>query len=295
MAKGTTESGETIMVYGGDLSYGETIEVDFKEESNQYINSKINYESIDIFKEHFDKDGLVEFKKLKEVKHKSTPLNRVYELDNKYVFPNKNIKHQIEYLYDKNLISESKIKISESWWSVKGRAPVYGVNYIELIEKVIKNGEPISSWFICEREKDFNKGVYADLFVLGNLSESEFQIQLWQIIGEGSELLYAHGLLNKNNLNFTHFDLASHYIDPDLVPKLIYGKQKLKLTKKVKWLRIDNGIDKQTAFDLIKMFFPMDYLVNEFLENPVQTLSNKCHCCVAVHDIFDFVARYTDA
>jgi len=25
------------------------------------------------------------------------------------------------------------------------------------------------------------------------------------------------------------------------------------------------------------------------------TLSNKCHCCVAVHDIFDFVARYTDA
>jgi len=24
------------------------------------------------------------------------------------------------------------------------------------------------------------------------------------------------------------------------------------------------------------------------------TLSNKCHCCVAVHDIFGFVARYTD-
>ena len=143
------------------------------------------------------------------------------------------------------------------------------MNYIELIEKVIKSGEPISSWFICEREKDFNKGAYADLFVLGNLSDSKFQIQLWQIIGEGSELLYAHGLLNKNTLNFTHFDLASHYIDPDLVPKLIYGKQKLKLTKKVKWLRIDNGIDKQTAFDLIKMFFPMDYLVNEFLENPV--------------------------
>jgi len=25
------------------------------------------------------------------------------------------------------------------------------------------------------------------------------------------------------------------------------------------------------------------------------TPSNKCHCCVAVHDIFYFVARYTDA
>ena len=25
------------------------------------------------------------------------------------------------------------------------------------------------------------------------------------------------------------------------------------------------------------------------------TLSNKCHCCVAVHDVFGFVARYTDA
>jgi len=270
LAFGIDDKDEKHMVFGGDLCYGETIEVDkYKEESKMFINSKVNYESTAIFSEHFDKDGLIEFSKLKEVTSKSKPLQRIYELNNYWVFPERRIKYHVEYLYEKKLINESRIKVSKSWSSVVGRAPVYAVNYIELLKNVIDKRESISSWFICEREKDFDKGVYADLFVLGNFNESDLQIQLWQILGEGSEILFAHGLIDRETFKFNHFDLATHYVHPIMIPKLIYDKQRIDLINKEKWLRIDGMIEEESVFELIKLFFPIDYLVDEFRESPV--------------------------
>lgn len=270
LAFGIDGKGDKHMVFGGDLCYGETIEVEpYREELRMFINPKINYDSIDMFSEHFDKDGLIEFGKLKEVRSKSKPFRRIYELGDYWVFPQRKIKHQVEYLYENSLIDNSRIKITKSWSSVIGRAPVYAVNYIELLKKVIANRESISSWFICEREKDFDKGVYADLFVLGNFNESDLQIQLWQIIGEGDEILFAHGLIDRETFKFNHFDLATHYVHPKMIPRLIYDKQRIDLIKKEKWLRLDGEIEEENVFELIKMFFPIDYLVDEFKENPV--------------------------
>ena len=270
LAFGIDSNGDKHMVFGGDLCYGETIEVEpYKEESRMFINPKINYDSVDIFSDYFDKDGLIEFGKLKEVKSKSKPFQRIYELGDYWVFPNRKIKHQVEYLYENCLIDNSRIKITNSWSSVVGRAPVYAVNYIELLKKVITKRESISSWFICEREKDFDKGVYADLFVLGNSNESDLQIQLWQIIGEGDEILFAHGLIDRKTFKFNHFDLATHYVHPMVIPRLIYDKQRIDLINKEKWLRLDGEIEEENVFELIKMFFPIDYLVDEFKENPV--------------------------
>lgn len=270
LAFGIDGKGEKHMVFGGDLCYGETIEVEpYNEESRMFINPKINYDSIDIFSEYFDKDGLIDFRKLKEVKHKSKPFQRIYELGGYWVFPQRKIQFHIEYLYENNLIQNSRIKITKSWSSILGRAPVYAVNYIDLLKKVIERRESISSWFICEREKDFDKGVYADLFVLGNFNESDLQIQLWQIIGEGDEILFAHGLIDRETFKFKHFDLATHYVHPMMIPRLIYDKQRIDLINKEKWLRVDGVIEGESVFELIKMFFPIDYLVDEFKENPV--------------------------
>lgn len=215
LAFGIDEKGEPHMVLGGDLCYGETIEVEpYKEESGMFINSKINYDSIDIFSKHFDKDGLIEFRKLKEVNSKSKPLQRIYELESYWVFPQGKIKYHIEYLYKHNLITNSRIKITNSWSSVTGRVRVHGINYIDLLKEVIEKRESKSSWYYCEREKDFDKGVYADLFVLSNFNESDLQIQLWQVIGGGDEILFAHGLIDRETFKFNHFDLATHYVHP---------------------------------------------------------------------------------
>lgn len=275
LAFGINDKEDKYIVYGGDLCYGETIVVEpYEGYSKMFINPKINYESIDIFSRYFDKDGLIEFNKLGEVISKSKPFHRVYELDNYWVFPERKIKYHIEYLYENNLINKSRIKITNSWSSVVGRVPVYSVNYLDLLRKVIEKKQAISSWFICEREKDFDKGVYADLFVLGNYNEEDLQIQLWQIIGQGGEILYAHGLMDRNTFIFKHIDLATHYINPIMIPRLIYHKQRIDLIKKEKWLRVDGEIKEEIAFELIKKFFPIDYLVDEFKENPVP---NKAH------------------
>ncbi|RIH64990.1 hypothetical protein D1164_10380 [Mariniphaga sediminis] len=270
IAKGTDPDNQEYLVFGGDLFLGESVEVkSYHKNKNLFIVAPLNYSNTKIFEKHFDKDGLIDFKKLKEVKLKSTPFHRIYEIDGYWVFPDKKIKKHIEYLYQNGLENYSKIKISKSYNSVTSRIPVYSVNYQTILDRIIKDGDSISSWFICEREKNFDKGVYADLYVLGNLNEANIQIQLWQIIGQGEEILYAHLLLDKESKNINHFDLATHFVHPFDIPKLIYDKKRIELIAKTKWLRIDNGISDNQAFDLIKLFFPIDYLVDEFNENPV--------------------------
>lgn len=54
-----------------------------------------------------------------------------------------------------------------------------------------------------------------------------------------------------------------------MIPKLIYDKQRIDLINKEKWLRVDGEIEEENVFELIKMFFPIDYLVDEFKENLV--------------------------
>ena len=265
LAKGSDKNGNEYFVIGGELCYGDTIEIE-KYKDNLWINQKVNYPNIEIFSNYFDKDGLIEFNKLKEVTRYSRPNQRIYELEGYWVFIEGRIRNQVEFLYNNGLIERSRVKITKSWVSHFFRAPVYGVNYSKLLSKVIKNGESISSWFICEREKDFNKGVYADLFIIGNFNEKDLQIQLWQIIGEGSEVLFAHGLIDRKTKSFKHFDLASHFIDPMIIPKFLSKKQRMELKEKKKWIRVDGEINEYQVFEMIKMFFPLDYLVDEFRE-----------------------------
>jgi hypothetical protein len=273
IAKGIDEKNDSFIVFGGDLFIGELVEVESYGETNEsFIVSQLNYESIEIFAKHFDKDGLIRLSELKEVEYKSKPYRRIYEIEGYWVFPEKKIINQLEYLYTNGIINDSKIKISKRYNTVVSRVPVYSVNYQEILNKVINDRKPISSWFICEREKNFDKGIYADLYVLANLNDSNIQIQLWQIIGQGDEILYAHILLDKKTKKVNHFDLATHFVNPIDIPRLIYQKERIDLISKTKWIRIDNGITEDNVFDMIKMFFPIDYLVDEFNENPVPNM-----------------------
>lgn len=264
-AKGSDDHGNDYFVIGGDLCYGDLIEIE-KYENNEkfWINQKVNYSNIEIFSKYYDKDSLIEFNKLKEVTRYSKPNQRIYELDGYWVFIEKRIQNHVEYLYDNGLINNSKIKITKTWTSHFFRAPVYGINYTKLLSKIIKNNESISSWFICERKKNFNQGVYADLYIIGNFDEKDLQIQLWQIIDNGSEVLFAHGLIDRETKKFNHFDLASHFIDPMIIPSFLLNKQRMQLNEKKKWIRIDGEINEEQIFDMIKMFFPLDYLIDEF-------------------------------
>ena len=96
--------------------------------------------------------------------------------------------------------------------------------------------------------------------------EGYIQIQLWQILGDGSNILYAHGLIDQDSLMFNHFDLAVHHVNPQEIPAFIHEKARLKLINKDKYLRLDGGIRREHVFDMIRLFFPLDYLVDEYTE-----------------------------
>ena len=81
IAFGVDDEGNEYRVFGGDLYYGETIEVEpCKENTKIFAVPKINYESIEIFSKYFDRDGLIDLNTLNEVKGKSKPFNRIYLL-----------------------------------------------------------------------------------------------------------------------------------------------------------------------------------------------------------------------
>jgi hypothetical protein len=114
------------------------------------------------------------------------------------------------------------------------------------------------------KKKDFTNGFYADFYVIGNLNEGNFQLQFWEIIGDGQELFYSHFIKNLTKDTFSHFDLATHYLKNSCnVDDLLQRKSKLQI-EKYKWFRNDSNLSKDQIFDITKLFFPLENLIDEF-------------------------------
>jgi len=262
---GLSESNEEIKVLAGHLFYGKRIEVE-EYTDEFYIPKKLNHRQMSI-KLNVDKDGLVELGKLTEDKYVSQPFKRIYDIEGYWFFIPKKITNIVEYLYNNNLIDGSKIKLTEKHTTISSRAPIINVNYNKLFKLLIEKKSSVRAHYYCDHEKDFDKGVYADFYVLGNLQNNEVQFELWEVIGAGEELFYSHFIQNINSDTFKHFDLATHILeDSSNVSSLFFNKQKPALSEKIKWFRNDNDFTKDHVLNITKLFFPLDNLIDEFLE-----------------------------
>lgn len=68
IAKGIDQKNDSFLVFGGDLFIGELVEVESYGKTNEsFIVNQLNYESIEIFAKHFDKDGLIKLSELKRL------------------------------------------------------------------------------------------------------------------------------------------------------------------------------------------------------------------------------------
>ncbi|MFC4687965.1 hypothetical protein ACFO4P_13550 [Epilithonimonas pallida] len=265
---GLIESNKKIKVIAGHLFYGKRIEVEMYTD-NFYIPKKLNYKKMSI-KLDVDKDGLIDLDKLTEDKYVSKPFKRIYEIEGYWFFIPKQITGIVEYLYNNNLIDGSKIKVTEKHTAVSSRAPIINVNYDKLLKLLIEKKSSVRAHYYCEQKKDFDKGLYADFYVLGNLKNNEIQFELWQITGNSRELFYSHFIQDINSDTFKHFDLATHIIEESSnVVSLLFDKQKLPLSDKIKWFRNDNNFKKDDVLNITKLFFPFDILVDEFTERKI--------------------------
>lgn len=260
---GITQENKRIKVLSGHLFYGKTIEIE-KYNDEFYNIKKLNYDENKILSRYVDDDGLIPLEKINEAHHVSTPYKRIYEIDSCWLFVPKPIIKIVEFLYSNNLVTNSKVRLTKSHTEISGRAPIYNVNYDKIFDKVMKEKKSISAHYYCERSKDFANGCYADFYVIANLNEGNFQLQFWEIIGDGQELFYSHFIKNPTMDTFNHFDLATHYLRNGCkVEDLLQRKSKLEIDK-YKWFRNDDNLSKDQVFDITKLFFPLEILIDEF-------------------------------
>lgn len=96
-AIGIDEYDTEHIVIGGDLCYGEIKKVEpWRHDSSIFILTELNYEIDEAFSHFFDKDGLIQFDELTEVKPWSKPNKRIYKLEDYWVFPERMISHHVE-------------------------------------------------------------------------------------------------------------------------------------------------------------------------------------------------------
>lgn len=260
---GILENNSKVKVLDGHLFYGKTVDVE-PYKNDYYIVKNLNYDENEVLAKYTDNDGLVYIEALKEVKYVSKEFKRVYEIENYWFFIPKPLIEVVEYLYKNNLIKESKIRLTKKHTLISGSVPIYNVNYDKIFEKVIIENKAITAHYYCDKEKDFNKGVYADFYVLGNLNEGKFQLQFWEIIGNGNELYYSHFIKNIDEDTFNHFDLATHFLNENSnIEDLLQRKKKIDI-RKFKWFRNDNNFTKEQIFDITKIFFRLENLIDEF-------------------------------
>ena len=180
------------------------------------------------------------------------------------------IRKIYDYLYEKNLSNITRVKATKHRISHRGEAPIIARNFEPLLRDVIKYRTKCKARYYSEKYyRDESKGVYADLVVLAKMKkEGQLQIELWQLLNKCDKAFYVHGYIDTETMKFIHFDIAMHYADMNEFSKIIHGKSKMDSIIKDKLLRLDdvNGIDNEYIFDIIKMFFPMDDLVEEFIE-----------------------------
>jgi len=113
LASGKDSSGNIYFIENGDLFIGQ--EIDFDITGNQIAkHPKLNYNLDNLILKYGDKHNLIHHYLLREIKL-STKNDRIFELGDYWVFPDKVIYKEVEVLLDEtNLWEQSRILISNN-------------------------------------------------------------------------------------------------------------------------------------------------------------------------------------
>jgi hypothetical protein len=265
LAHGRDQQNNSYIIENGDLFLGQNIDV--------YITGKryakipqFNFDLQKLTAEFGDDDELIQTKKLKELRF-SKENDRIFELGDYWITPDREIYGAIELLLqDKSLWTQARIRVSnKSRQTVRSRVQSFGIDFTKAIEKVIQTKKEYS-YFYCENKKEFEtQGAFADFLVLLNTTKrSVIELQCWQAFGQDEILTYAHGEIDNNRRVFIHFDCAKHFSTLGEIEYLFRHKNKLNRNKKRKYFRLDGEIDYESIFRLMKTFFPLDNLIDEY-------------------------------
>lgn len=263
VAVGQDAKGNIRYIMNGDLYLDKTCEVEVNEKSATL--KELNYNISFFIEKYGDKDGLIGTDKLQEIKL-SKPFDRIFQLEDKWVFPSYPIKKLIEIVISNNLWKETRISISKTRFKVISGATIFGIDFKKAILKAAKEGISATHLYWSDYKEWTHLGVFADFLIkITTTKEGFIEFNSWQAIGNEETLFFVHGILGESFNCFTHIDFAYHHTSLDEIQKLLSnGKDKPVLTFKEKILRLDGQIKIDIVFELMSIFFPIDNLVDEY-------------------------------
>jgi len=262
LALGQDRQGTNFFIINGDLYLDKSCDVAINGKSA--ILKELNYDVSTLIEEYGDKDGLIVTSKLKETIF-SKPLDRVYEIDNKFCFPSYPIKELLEIIISNNLWPSTRIAISKTRFKTAARAKVFGIDFRKAILKAATDGISVTRLYSSDF-KEWDLGVFSDFLIkITKTKEDILEFNSWQAVGNEGPLFFVHGIFDKTLVNFNHIDFSYHHTSLNEIQKLLSsGKDRPVLTCKEKILRLDGEIRIETGFELMRIFFPIDSLVDEY-------------------------------
>lgn len=263
VALGQTSMGNIFYIMNGDLYLDKSCDVLINEKTATL--KELNYDITHFIEKYGDKDSLISTQYLQEIKQ-SKPFDRIFEIENKWCFPSYSIKRLTEIAISNDLWNAARISISKTRFRVISRATIFGVDFQRAIFKAVKEGISVTHLY-CPNYKDWTHlGVFADFLIkVTKTKEGLIEFNSWQAIGEEENLFFVHGIINDKLTYFIHIDFAYHHCSLEEIQKLLSnGKEKPILTFKEKIFRIDGQIEIDLGFELMRIFFPIDRLVDEY-------------------------------
>lgn len=264
VALGQDSEGNTFYIKNGDLFLNETCEVQL--DGKLATLKELNYDILALIKKYGDKDGLIKTEKLKEIEH-SKQFDRIFQIDeDKWCFPSYSIKTLIEIIISNDLWDMTRIRISKTRFKVISRATLYGIDFQKAILRAAKKGVAVTRLYSSDFKEWTDEGVFADFLIKLTMSKEGFvEFNSWQAIGRENTLFFVHGILDKSLEYFTHIDFAYHHTSLQEIRKLLQNsKDKPVLNFKEKILRLDGFIKTDIGFELMRNFYPIDNLVDEY-------------------------------
>jgi hypothetical protein len=158
-----------------------------------------------------------------------------------------------------------RVRAGQSIEIVSG-APVRGVPFQKALEIVLREGEHKSTFWIPNQDSDL---YYATLVTRLRCQKgrrgTELVLEAWEWIGAGMDVNYAHAILTDDASQVLHLDGALvHFSCESDAQNLFWTGVKNKGVSYEKYFRVDATLSVDDAVLLIREFFPIEEMVDEY-------------------------------
>lgn len=152
--------------------------------------------------------------------------------------------------------------------SILGRFTIYGVPFQRAVEIVASQRFHKAKFQVQLPDRLEGQGAVAELVVhVGRENEKDTNyvtLEAWQDVGQSTEVFYVHARMLEGAETFEHLDGATMHFDPADKAFLFEKGRKLKGYGYQKHFRLDGVLPIHSAIKVVKSYFPIEELADEF-------------------------------